>query len=303
MNNIELRRALRERKENLQIRQAFWLDLLGLAVPLAAPLVPAYLTATAIIEHYPALLHIDKGWVIAMALIAGAVIEVLGILSIETMFDMRTFNATVQDGDEHAPFEAARAAVGFYLLLVIALVILLKIWPFLALWSLAPLTILGFITSWVMVLRKQHSERVFKAEMSHVEQSEIERLNAEIERIVSVHQTALSAERERFEQQQRVLNEQLEQEREHRLNVAAELNGLREKFDRLAEQPIAQSKSRRKTKVNAKKVDPQRIEDYFRLNPQASVRKASDDLGYSVGSIQQYRPVVHSPNGHTKEAA
>lgn len=287
MNNIELRRALRERKENLQIRQAFWLDLLGLAVPLAAPLVPAYLTATAIIEHYPALLHIDKGWVIAMALIAGAVIEVLGILSIETMFDMRTFNATVQDGDEHAPFEAARAAVGFYLLLVIALVILLKIWPFLALWSLAPLTILGFITSWVMVLRKQHSERVFKAEMAHVEQSEIERLNAEIERLTNVHQSVLNAEHER------------------RLNAEAELNGLREKFDRLTEQTVAykepQPKSPRKPKMNTKKVDPQRVANYFLMNPHASVRKAADELGYSIGSISQYKPVVGS-NGHNMEA-
>ena len=118
MNNKQLKQTLREHKENLQIRQAFWIDMLGLVVPLAAPLVPAYLTSTAIIEHYPTLLHIERGYVIAMALIAGAVIEVLGILSIETMFDMRTFNATAADGDEKAPLEWAAAAVAFYLLLV-----------------------------------------------------------------------------------------------------------------------------------------------------------------------------------------
>lgn len=307
MNNLELRRALREHKESLQIRQAYWLDLLGLIVPLAAPLVPAYLTATAIIEHYPALLHIDKWLVIVMAIIAGAVIEVLGILSIETMFDMRTFNATVQEGDEQAPFEAARAAVGFYLLLVIALVILLKIWPFLALWSLAPLTVLGFITSWVMVLRKQHSERVFKAETTDVEQSEIERLNADIERLINEHQVALNAEQQRLEQQQREHAEQFERERERRLNIEAELNGLREKYDRLAEQATTQrqpqAKAQRKPKMNTKKVDPKRIEDYFIMNPNASVRQAAGDLNCSVGSIQQHKPAVHSANGHSKEVA
>lgn len=295
MNNFDLRQKLRNRKEALEIRQAFALDLLGLIVPLAAPLVPAYLTAAAIIEHYPSLLHIGKGWVIGMALIAGAVIEVLGILSIETMFDMRTFNATVQDGDEQAPFEWAAGAVAFYLVLVITLVLLLKIWSTLALWSLAPLTVLGFVTSWVMVLRKQHNERVWKRDAADAEQSEIDRLNAalntereRIERLDIEHVAILNAERDRNEHLQNevaALHEKIERLAEHRSTAAIE-------------QPAAKTKRKQTGKAP---VDPERIHRYFEDNPQASVRKAADDLGYSIGSISTYKPVLNG-NGHKEPA-
>lgn len=164
MTNLELRMSLRERKQRWEIIQASWIDSLGMVVPMAAPLVPAFLTFTAILAHYPDLLNINWWWILLIAIVAAAVIELLGILSIETMFDMRTYNATLQADEESAPFEYAAAAVGFYLALVMSLVMLLKIWPAFALWSLAPLTVLGFVTSWVMVLRKQHSERVFNRE-------------------------------------------------------------------------------------------------------------------------------------------
>lgn len=294
MTNIDLRRNLRNRKEALEIRQAFVLDMLGLVVPLAAPLVPAYLTAAAIIEHYPGLLHIDLAWVIGMALIAGAVIEVLGILSIETMFDMRTFNATVQDGDERAPFGWAAFAVAFYLVLVITLVLLLKIWSGLALWSLAPLTVLGFITSWVMVLRKQHGERVWRHTAAQDEQAERDRLNAEIERLKSVHAA-------KVEQLNGEYDAALNAERVAREQLNSELNALREHIDRQAEQP-ARERSTPKRKAPAKpgRVEPERIHRFFKERPDASTREAADALGYSIGSISRYKPEPHL-NGHSKE--
>lgn len=327
MNNIDLRRDLRDSKERLQIRQAYYLDLLGLIVPLAAPLVPAYLTATAIIEHYPALLHLDRVWVIVMAFIAGAVIEVLGILSIETMFDMRTFNATVQGDDERAPFGYAASAVVFYLLLVITLVLLLKIWSGLALWSLAPLTVLGFITSWVMVLRKQHADRVWRVEVQGAEQSEVERLNATIERMNDEHAAALNAERERvhslraehaehvqrlrnehvqrFERLQAEHSEQMADEQRRREQIENELASLREQYARLVDS-VNSERVQRTPKRTAKKdaptkVDPVRVQHYFMNDPNATVRQAADDLGYSIGSITKYKPPIVHTNGHNKQ--
>lgn len=306
MNNFDLRQNLRNRKEALEIRQAFALDLLGLVVPLAAPLVPAYLTATAIMEHYPSLLHIEQGWVNGMAFIAGAVIEVLGILSIETMFDMRTFNATVQEGEEKAPFEWAAGAVAFYLILVITLVLLLKIWSTLALWSLAPLTVLGFVTSWVMVLRKQHNERVWKRDAADAEQSEIEQLNAEIKRISADHAAALNAERERIERLESEHTAAIEHERNRNEHLENELAALRAKIERLAEQrsiaAIEQPTPKPKRKAAGKApVDPERIHRYFEENGEVPVRQASEDLGYSIGSIQRYKPALNG-NGHKEPA-
>lgn len=293
MTNIELRRNLRDRKEALEIRQAFVLDLLGLVVPLAAPLVPAYLTAAAIIEHYPGLLHIDLAWVIGMALIAGAVIEVLGILSIETMFDMRTFNERVQADGERAPFGWAAFAVAFYLVLVITLVLLLKIWSSLALWSLAPLTVLGFVTSWVMVLRKQHSERVWRHTAAHDEQAERDRLNAEIERLNTVHAA-------RIEQLNSEHADALNAERAAREQLQAELNALRERVQRQPEQPARErSTPKRKAPAKPARVEPERIRRFFHDRPDASTREAADALGYSIGSISRYKPTPYL-NGHSK---
>ena len=293
MTNIELRRNLRERKEALEIRQAYVLDLLGLVVPMAAPLVPAYLTAAAIIEHYPGLLHIELGWVIGMALIAGAVIEVLGILSIETMFDMRTFNERVQATDERAPFGWAAFAVAFYLVLVITLVLLLKIWSSLALWSLAPLTVLGFVTSWVMVLRKQHGERVWRHTAAHDEQAERERLNAEIERLNSVH----AAQAERMNSEHAAA---LNAERAAREQLRDELNAVRERIDRQPEHPTRErSTPKRKAPTKPARVEPERIHRFFKEYPDATAREAANELGYSVGSISRYKPEPHL-NGHSK---
>jgi len=170
--NTELRHRLRERKTRWELLQASWIDALGLFVPLAAPLVPAFLTGAAIYTYYPTLLELDWRAVLVMAFIAGFVIELLGIISIETMFDMLSFKQTAKDGEELAPFKYAAVAVVFYLLLVISLVLLLKIWHNLALWSLAPLTVLGFITAWVMVLRKQHNARAYRREVEQSSGSE-----------------------------------------------------------------------------------------------------------------------------------
>lgn len=277
MSNVQLRSDLRSSKEKWEIRQGYYLDLLGLVVPLAAPLVPAYLTATAIIEHYPGLLHIEQGWVIGMGIIAGAVIEVLGILSIETMFDMRTFNATVQEGEEKAPFEWAAGAVAFYLVLVMMLVLLLKIAPQMALWSLAPLTILGFITSWVMVLRKQHSERVWKRESTKIEQSEIERLKAQVERLnVELNEQNEQAKSMRLEHAEQLQRERVETER-----LRSELAAMRER---------PQPQRSKAKKVSAAKIDPEQVHRYFQMNPDATYRQASADLGCSIGTISNIKP-------------
>lgn len=190
MNNYELRQHLHDRKERWEIKQASLLDALGLIVPMAAPLVPAFLTATAIIAHYPILLGLQLGYVVAIAVVAGAVIELLGILSIETMFDMRTYNQKYQT--DEAPYTYAVTAVGFYLVLVIGLVLLLKIWHNLALWSLAPLTVLGFVTSWVMVLRKQHGERVHQRQMAEADLVNRERNQAQHDQAITDLTTQLA---------------------------------------------------------------------------------------------------------------
>jgi hypothetical protein len=250
MNNIELRQQLRERKERWQIHQSGWFDAVGMIVPVAAPLVPALLTSTAIIEHYPKVINVNFWLIVAIALITGLVIEMLGVLSIETMFEMRAFNKTMNAGEEPAPFGYAMWAVSFYLILVLSLVLLLKIWHDLALWSLAPLTMLGFVTSWVMVLRKQHSERVYLRDCVQAEQ----KIMNSLERTVNELRTE---------------NKNLME----RLAVQSEQNAIVPGVEKV-KQPENDTDHRRTI-----------VLDFYRSNPGVPYSQAAETLGLSKTTI------------------
>lgn len=192
MTNDQLREAIRNRRDRRKMQQGEWFDVIGDVVPWAAPVVPAFLTGTAIYNDYPALLSMPQNVILVGAIVVGIVIEMLGVISIEAMFDMHTYNMSAKDTDDKAPFAYAAAAVIFYLAVVIVLVIFLKIWHSLALWSLAPLTFLGFIATWVAVLRRQHVERVSRHEALQESNSVMGKLQQQIQTLTQTLDTLRS---------------------------------------------------------------------------------------------------------------
>lgn len=182
MNNQQLRQSKRDWIHKLEIHRDSAIDFVAVWGPLAAPLVPAGLTAAAIIVTFPDLLHIGLWGAISIAVVTVVVLEVLGLVSVETWLNMKTFNAEHKDAKEQAPEGQARAIVIIYALVVLALVFILKIWQGAALYSLIPLTLLGLITSWTVVLRKQHNDRVWRAEQGQQGNAALEALQTQLER-------------------------------------------------------------------------------------------------------------------------
>ena len=219
--NQELRKQKRDWIHKLEIHRDSAIDFVAVWGPLAAPLVPAGLTAAAIIVTFPDLLHIGLWGAIAIAVVTVIVLEVLGLVSVETWLNMKTFNAEHHDAKEQAPEGQARAIVIIYALVVLALVFILKIWQGAALYSLIPLTLLGLITSWTVVLRKQHNDRVWRAEQGNQSSAALEAL-----------QTELETERkraEKFRTDAEALRTELEVERNRAHSV--DINSVMSKLD------------------------------------------------------------------------
>lgn len=173
---IDLRKQQQHRIELQEVRRDEIIGTVGVWGPITIPLIPAALTAIAISTHYPDLLNIPQWVAIGLGIIAAGGIETLGIVSTETFLQMRSYEQMRSDEDEPAPVVASGLVAAAYLMVVIALVVLLKIWSALAIWSLLPLTCLGALVSWIVVLRRQHGRRELAQMAAKTEQSEVERL-------------------------------------------------------------------------------------------------------------------------------
>lgn len=189
----QLRQQQHQRLQRLELMRDSVVDLVSIWGPLLVPLVPAGLTFAAIAANFPALLDIPSWGAIIIALITATALEILGIVSVETWLSMKSYNQQCTDVGIRAPEHLALTVVIIYAATVATLVFLLKIFHSLALWSLLPLTALGLLTSWIVVLRKQHNERVHQQSMAEHEQDEIERLNTLVEQY-QAEQSKLTAQ-------------------------------------------------------------------------------------------------------------
>lgn len=169
MNTLtERKEQYRNRVESQETYRDFIIDTVGVWGPLLAPAVPAALTMVSIAMHYPELLHIHWLAAIAIGLIVAVVIEVLGVVSVETFLDMKSFNQALTDDAEKAPAGWAGTIMGLYIAIVI---------------SLMPLTLLAGVTSWIVVMRKQHRQRVYRKELAELEEHRKNDLSATIDEL------------------------------------------------------------------------------------------------------------------------
>ena len=195
----QIRADLRERRERLELNRDGLIDLVAAYVPLSAPAVPAALTWAAIVEHYPDLLSIPIWAAVLIGLVAALAVESLGVLSVETALAMWAWNQRAA-ADDRAPLWLAVASAGVYLITVLLLVVLLKIRPEWAIGSLLPLSVLGALASVLAVSRKQHGERVYRAETAQADAGEVDRLTGEVNALGG-RVRALQTENERLRTQ------------------------------------------------------------------------------------------------------
>jgi len=147
-------------------------DLVARLSPWLAPLPTAYLTATATVKHLD--------WPTVVGVVAGVVVEALGLASVATALMLREYNANrhrVPDDwqpvdargrrkryrgkvDPPAPFKLAVALAGVYFVSVTGLTVVLDTLPNLAAFAPIIFPILSLAGVTVLALRADHKRRL-----------------------------------------------------------------------------------------------------------------------------------------------
>lgn len=188
-NNLALQESLSadlERKELYFNHSLSTVALFGLVV---LPLIPGSLSFASIVAHFPALLGIPTWLAYCIAAFTAVGVEVLGLTVIKLALRMRKYNQKAAvHGLHHAPIGQGWGAAIIYLSTVLSLVVLLKVFPHLAVWALIPLACLGAIADWAFALQGDQGEReaelrrlMAKQEVDDANVLEIERLNAALD--------------------------------------------------------------------------------------------------------------------------
>lgn len=170
---IQLLEARLERYSNTAMQYSIWL----------IPLVPALFSTVSVARVYPSLFHIPEELAWFMAIMTGIAVELLGFRSVELMFAIQHYNANRKVDQPAAPFIASVVAVAFYVLMVLVIVVFLKIFPALAIYSIIGLTMMGLIVGLLVNISKQFSSIIdanMEAEQEHGLSERVEHLTNEI---------------------------------------------------------------------------------------------------------------------------
>lgn len=127
-------------------------DAVARVAPWASPLPTAYLTARATVEHL--------GWSDALGLVAGLIIESLGLAATATALMLWEYNRGKRKSDPVAPFVLAGVLVGMYFVSVVALTVVLDTAPALAMYAPLIFPVLSLAGVTVLALRADHRRRV-----------------------------------------------------------------------------------------------------------------------------------------------
>jgi len=198
------------------------------ALPWLAPVPSAALVVNATQNYLK--------WSEPIAVIAGVVIEGLGLTSVSTALSLWDFNVRKSRNEPTAPFWIAAVLVGVYFVSTIGLTVVLDANSGLTHAAPAIFPILSIVATVNIALRSQHAHRLERIRLA----DEAARLDA------------LKAEQERKRQEAESKAEQLRRERE--ANEQAERLRLEEKADREArrqERAMRQS-MRQSTRQNAR---------------------------------------------------
>lgn len=140
---------LRDLVQNLETMAT---DALASVGPWLAPIPSAALVARASVEHLK--------WSNGLGLVAGAIIEVLGLTATSTALALWDYNESKRKTDPTAPFKLAVVLVGFYYVSTIGLTVLLDIVPDLARFAPVIFPTLALVGTINLALRAQHKRRV-----------------------------------------------------------------------------------------------------------------------------------------------
>lgn len=182
---IDLQDNLRHDIEKKEAVFNYWVSRVMMFGLLIIPLVPASLTFMSISTNFPALLHIGQNMAYFVGAITAFGIEFLGLMTLRTALRMSKYNQQAKAlGLPQSPAWQGWTTAGCYVLIILSIVVLLKIFPQLVMWSLIPMSLMAAIAEWGFLLNADQSERDMEARKKLITMSSglsTETLQAEIE--------------------------------------------------------------------------------------------------------------------------
>lgn len=127
-------------------------DFVARFSPWLAPLPTAYLTATATVEHLT--------WPLAVGIIAGAIVEALGLASVATALTLREYNQDKRKSDPIAPYALAISLAAVYFVSVTFLTVALDTAPRLATFAPLVFPVMSLAGATVLAIRADHRRRL-----------------------------------------------------------------------------------------------------------------------------------------------
>ena len=216
--------------------EAWLTNVIAGFVPWLAPVPSAALVANATQKHLK--------WTEPIAVIAGVIIEGLGLTSTSTALTLWDFNARKDDREQKAPFGIAALLVGVYFVSTIALTVVLDANSGLTQYAPAIFPILAIVATVNIALRSQHTHR--------------------LERIAAAEEAA------------RIAAEKVEEERK-RAEAEAKADAERKEAERKAERELRrlERKEERKAKREQASIDGSIDETIDRLQAGRAAKKMS----------------------------
>lgn len=156
----------RSQKSEARSAEARLTDFIAGCVPWLAPIPSAVLVANATMIHL--------GWSDPVAIVAGLIIEGLGLTSTSTALTLWDWNARRPRGEPKAPFWLAGLMVAVYLVSTIGLTVVLDMDTALVHIAPALFPILALVGTINIALRSQHKNRLARVEDSEIKRLEIE---------------------------------------------------------------------------------------------------------------------------------
>jgi len=259
---IALKQEMDESLEILQIRFRYYMGIAEIFAPIFIQSIPAALTIVSIGKIFPALLHIDQGFAWVLAVLTGIGMELLGLVSVDIYFAAKTFNQVAHPDGKRAPEGAALLVMVIYAVTALLIVVFLKMFVELAIFSLIPLTLMSVLIVSAVTMKKRIDDMVAQRERECYETDNIGRLtlltealtqrNTELtERDITLtaEVTDLTEFKTRLTEQVDKLTEQIEK---LTCELTAEVTELTEKSNRLTEELTSLTeKSNRLTQKNA----------------------------------------------------
>lgn len=100
------------------------------------------------------------GWPLAVAILAGLVVEFLGLAATNTALSLWNYNRSKRKTDPAAPFILAAVVVAAYTLAAVVLTVLLDVLPELQTWAAAIFPGLSLCAALTIALRGDHKHRL-----------------------------------------------------------------------------------------------------------------------------------------------